>query len=548
MMRVAILLCGALCLQAHPLVAATRHVAEGNPSASAPFLSWATAAASIQDALDVSVPGDEILVSNGIYQVGSRVLGAVAGASRVAISNAVAVRSVNGWAFTAIKGDTNPVVRSVYMADGAVLEGFTIFNGAAVDGGGIYAASRSATVRLCRIEKNIATGAGAGIWSGTVEDSLILTNDANVVGSTGGGGAHGSALLRCTVVGNRTRQHGGGLANGQAVECHFEGNFVQMGGGGAAANSQIVSCVITGNAASTLGMSGPAGGLYFCTTTSSLISGNLAITGGGAIGGSMRSSLVIGNTAGFVGGTYAVHLENCVVVSNRATPGEISDIMEGSVLNCIVLAGGSNSIANAQVRYSICVPFVPGEGNLAVDPLLASATDPLPLPGSPVREAGLNQSWMASALDWDGAPRLQGARVDIGVYESGPLDTDGDGLADEWELMHFTNLTVAGAATDSDADGMSDRDEYRAGLQPTNAMSRLELYLAAEGEDIGVSGRPVRWPSAEGRSYRVDRSTNLITGFEVLQRDVAGAPPLNTYYDAGAPGAGSWIYRVVLDP
>lgn len=547
MTRVAILLCGALCLQAHPLVAATRHVAQGNPSASAPFLSWATAAASIQDALDVSVPGDEILVSNGLYQVGSRVLGAVAGASRVAISNAVAVRSVNGWAFTTIKGDTNPVVRGVYMADGAVLEGFTISSGVAVDGGGIYAASRSATVRLCRIENNIATGAGAGIWSGTVEDSLILTNDSNVIGSTGGGGAWASFLLRCTVAGNRTRYEGGGLSRGEAHECTFVGNYVRNAGGGAA-YSRIVSCIVTGNEASTVGFSGTGGGLYACTTLNSRVVGNRATTSGGISVGLAYSSIIAGNLAGFVGGAGNSLLYNCVIISNIATPGTSADIGSGAVLNSIVLAGSTTSIDSANVRYSICNPAYPGEGNLNVDPLLSSAYDPLPLPGSPVREAGLNQTWMASALDWGGAPRLQGARVDIGVYESGPLDTDGDGLADEWELMHFTNLTVAGAATDSDADGMSDGDEYRAGLQPTNAMSRLELYPAAEGEDIGVSGRPVRWPSAEGRSYRVDRSTNLIAGFEVLQRDVAGAPPLNTYYDAGAPGAGSWIYRVVLDP
>ncbi|MCP5326621.1 MAG: hypothetical protein H7A09_09910 [Oceanospirillaceae bacterium] len=39
-------------------------------------------------------------------------------------------------------------------------------------------------------------------------------------------------------------------------------------------------------------------------------------------------------------------------------------------------------------------------------------------------------------------------------------DTDQDGLADEWELSYFTDLTVVDANSDFDADGMSDADEF----------------------------------------------------------------------------------------
>jgi hypothetical protein len=46
------------------------------------------------------------------------------------------------------------------------------------------------------------------------------------------------------------------------------------------------------------------------------------------------------------------------------------------------------------------------------------------------------------------------------------LDSDGDGIPDEWEFAWFGNLTTAGAVTDFDGDGTGDLDEFLAGLNP----------------------------------------------------------------------------------
>lgn len=40
------------------------------------------------------------------------------------------------------------------------------------------------------------------------------------------------------------------------------------------------------------------------------------------------------------------------------------------------------------------------------------------------------------------------------------VDTDGDGISDEWEQRHFGNLTTATATSDTDRDGYTDLQEY----------------------------------------------------------------------------------------
>ena len=65
----------------------TRYVVKDNPKAAAPYTNWLHAAATIQDAVDVSVSNDTIWVTNGVYETGGRTAnGALT--NRVAITNA----------------------------------------------------------------------------------------------------------------------------------------------------------------------------------------------------------------------------------------------------------------------------------------------------------------------------------------------------------------------------------------------------------------------------------------------------------------------------
>ena len=103
-----------------------------------PYLTWDTAATNIQDAIDAAAAGEFVLVTNGVYVAGGKVM-AEDLTNRVALSKAVEVVSVNGYAVTVIQGmgatPTNGLsaVRCAWLTTNAILSGFTLTNGQSTD-------------------------------------------------------------------------------------------------------------------------------------------------------------------------------------------------------------------------------------------------------------------------------------------------------------------------------------------------------------------------------------------------------------------------------
>lgn len=235
------------------------YVNAANLSPAAPFNSWATAAANIQDAVDaVNVPGSLVLVTNGVYQFGGRVANGSL-TNRVAVTAPMLVRSVNGAASTIIVG--NPVigddaVRCVYLASGAALAGFTLTNGATRNGGdvslensggGVRCGSASTVVSNCVIAGNFAYNDGGGVEGGTIFDSSISDNTASF-----GGGAHSAAMNNCTLTLNSASDGGGGVKSCTVNNSALTANATH-GSGGAADGSALVNCTLSGNSAGVSG-------------------------------------------------------------------------------------------------------------------------------------------------------------------------------------------------------------------------------------------------------------------------------------------------------
>ena len=103
--------------------------------------------------------------------------------------------------------------------------------------------------------------------------------------------------------------------------------------------------------------------------------------------------------------------------------------------------------------------------------------------------------------------RFPGSATPGAANRTGPLDTDGDGIPDDWERANGLRPDLAAdALLDTDGDGLSNRDEYRAGTDPRDASSR---FLGRIGRGAG-DGLELRFTAGADRSYSVLVADSLV--------------------------------------
>jgi hypothetical protein len=86
------------------------------------------------------------------------------------------------------------------------------------------------------------------------------------------------------------------------------------------------------------------------------------------------------------------------------------------------------------------------------------------------------------------------------------VDTDGDGIPDQWETAHGSNPnSAADRLGDPDGDGMLNWQEYQAGTDPTNALSRLKI------DSLVWSNNTVRlqYQTVSNKTYAIQYSPSL---------------------------------------
>lgn len=271
---------------------------------------------------------------------------------------------------------------------------------------------------------------------------------------------------------NHQGEGGGVLCNGSApilANCVIEGNSAQRGGAIASlpgASPRLINCLLRGNSAE-------MGGAVYCT-----------------------------------GGD--VSLYNCTLAANTATQGaslacrspRLASPSHVSIHNCI-LWNQSDEIVNldasiVDITYSTVYGGWPGIGNLDGDPLFVREAVPAEADWGDLRLRNCSMSADAGTitllptdsadldgdgdtdemlpLDLGGRPRLQGAAVDIGAYETmriGRLlaDMNGDCAVDAGDLLMFTTCGTGAAmgppdpvCEPADLDGDDDVDQDDFGL------------------------------------------------------------------------------------
>jgi hypothetical protein len=82
-----------------------------------------------------------------------------------------------------------------------------------------------------------------------------------------------------------------------------------------------------------------------------------------------------------------------------------------------------------------------------------------------------------------------------------PLDTDGDGLPDAWELKYFGSATATNTtADDPDGDALNNGSELNAGTSPMDAASTLAITDIETGSPDTIR---ISWPSQQYGNYQV---------------------------------------------
>jgi hypothetical protein len=454
----------------HVFLPTVFYVAVSNNAPVAPYDSWVKAATNIQNAIDVANPGNLVLVSNGVYRIGSRT-NSDGIMSRGLVTNSLTLQSVNGPAVTLIDG--GQTVRCVYLTNGSVLAGFTLTNGNAGNGAGVRCASTNVLLYNCLLVGN----SGYGVYSGTLSNCILAQNSLD--------GANSSILNNCTI----TNNSGYGASYSTLNNC-----LVSKNASYGASFSTLNNCLVSSNANSGIDQ-GMATGCIFI--------GNSGSYGGGARYSTLTNCLLLANKASQNGGgAYACSLKNCIVYYNTAQSAG-SNYYYSDLYFCCAMPLPTTSSVNI-TNTPLFVNIAGGDFHLQSN--------------SPCINSG-NNSYVSTTSDLDSNPRIVGGTVDIGPYEfQSPASTISYAWLQKYNLPITTNTDYG----DTDNDGMNNWQEWRTGTNPTNDLSLLEMLTASSTNN--PSGVIVTWQSVTNRTYFLQRGTNLSSQsiFSTIQSNIPG--------------------------
>jgi hypothetical protein len=497
----------------------------------------------------------------------------------VTVNKAITVQSVNGPGATTIAGLTTAAsdyqIRCAYLTNGAALIGFTLTNGACRhsgnvlqenSGGGIWCEDNSVIVSNCVLAGNTAPAYGGGAFQGTLVNCVLTNNNGGF-----GGAACSNLLVNCTLIKNTANQQnynsGGGAFFCTLSNCQVVGNVCNGGrGGGGAYASTLAGCVVSNNSASS------GGGLCLGFASNSLIASNRAsVSGGGTISNVLNNCILAANDGGklggaacqstldncilannsasdFGGGAYGGVLNNCTIVSNSVY-GPGGGVAVAMADNCIIcfntnkFSAVSPDFTSSTLNYC-CTTTLPtnGFGNIASNPSFVNLAggDFHLQTNSPCINSG-NNSFVTSSTDLDGNPRIAGGTVDIGAYE----------FQSPASIISYAYLQQYGLPTDrsadlldSDGDGFNNWQEWRAGTNPTNALSLLQMFSPANTNNS--SGVTISWQSVSGVNYFIQRGSDLSAQppLSILQSNLVGQAGSTSYTDTTATNDVPYFYRV----
>ena len=223
--------------------------------------------------------------------------------------------------------------------------------------------------------------------------------------------------------------------------------------------------------------------------------------------------------------------------------------------NVLVLGPWSGTLNNQGERLQLLrpdQPQPPGDPNAGLVPYVlvdqVSYSNLSPWPTN-ANASGLSLQRIASAAFGDDPANWRTAAPTMGrdTVGSAPLDYDGDGLPDAWELangldpMDATGLN--GASGDPDGDGVSNLQEYLSGTNPQDPTSYLRVDAI---QAIGGTAK-ISFTAQAGRTYTILYRTAAGNGSWLKLSDIAAQPAttMMTLTDASIGAGTTRFYRLV---
>ncbi len=352
----------------------------------------------IQEAVDVAIDGDTVIVAEGTYYENLNLN------DKDIILNSTDPSNQNVVANTIVNGGGNDSV--IYTIDSDVtINGFTITNGFVdAGGGGICCYDGSPTISHCIFSGNWAI-AGGGIFIDVEENSTIspiLTNCIFLENSADYGGAIGIGSWM-------------GENNATLVNCLFRDNSAALFGGVmdvwnylGSTDIELINCTLAGNSA-------PNGNALSFDSDLQAYPSNLQVS---------NCILWNGNDEIWNGDGSTITINYSDIQSGWSGPGENNINVDPNFIdadndNFHLLAGSQCIDAGDNNALPPDTADLDGDGN---------TTEPTP--------------W-----DLDGNPRIIGDEVDMGCYESSSIDPNnptpvlqaiGDKFVDENVALTFT--------------------------------------------------------------------------------------------------------------
>jgi|GEM_PF-1381463 len=340
----------------------------------------------------------------------------------------------------------------------------TFTGNSAPRGGGMYIQNLSSpTLTNCSFNQDNATVLGGAMYITALSSPALISCTFTGNSSATAGAIYNVAtcgLTNCTFTSNAATSttHGGGaLYNANSATaalsgCLFLDNSAGFSGGAmvstAGATATMIGCTFVGNVA----RSGNGGAVEYSAASGSLtncvFTGNSAVGAGGAIDnvdflGSLTNCTFTANATAGAGGAIenadsSPNLSNCIFWADVETSGGEID---GDLLSIPVV-----SFSDVQGGYI-------GAGNLNVDPGFAISPGGIVQlqPNSPCIDAGSNALINAtgSTMDIAGHPRIDGANVDLGAFETQIVYVDsqatGLGTGGTWANAYATLVSALAA-------------------------------------------------------------------------------------------------------